>query len=959
MTSLKYDLERVGPYGFQDIAAALAIADFGPQVTRMGRGRDGGRDMECRGTLTWTGANGQSGEVWNGHTVFQVKHHDRLEDNRRNVAWFWQEIQEELRAWASTQSGRGDVPDYLVFITNVPLTPVPETGGLAVIDRQIASFLADLADDSAILPIEQAGDLAGAAVLRGQHAEQRRRMRRLRKWRIWDGNQIVGLLDAHDGVRRSSAGLLTPGDILASISQVSDTLPVDELGPALQEHARAALIRERNVYFNEAGGFGPGMPVERIVVDLPVLVRRSDDESLNARCIRYVLNRGDRLLRPSASAFTKPRHLVVAGAPGNGKTTISRFLVQAYRAAMLAEGATSLSDTHRGAIKGTRQALERLGRDLPRHRRWAMRVDLAAYADEHGTSQDATLVQWLASQVDARSDTKSLKRWMLRSWLRTWPSFIVLDGLDEVSEPTVRQRLVETIHEFVTTAEAEDWDVLVVATTRPMGYVDDLSAELFERIDLDGLTIPEALHYGELVTRMRLANDPDRAREVMTLLDSASHNESLKHLLRTPLQVAIMTTIAESAGQFAPDRYTLFWRYYETIDRREQSKTGGFSKLLRDHSSDILDLHERVGLELQMRAEAADGATAVLTQDELRAVAWSVLEDSGHKPGGAHARLLESLLNAATHRLVLLAPRGDEGYGFDVRSLQEMMAARRLTTGPFEQVLARLRLLAPSPHWRHTWVFAAGRCMADPQPHQRDAITQLVQTLDESAPQRLGRVVPVGEGLAWDLIDDGMAASKPRWRDQLLVRGLGALRRPLPQDPLGFARTLARAAAASDARSIISGALRDARGGVAVVRQTAEAIQELIAAISKELDLEPNVLSLASVRRDPTRSLPSEPADGWQDFDEVVTVYATDDTRQLLQQSAATIKTLASPGARATEVELEGLRSALADSSLAEVIEEALVQVVPSTPQLFVSLRDTVLPALHRQPCADALDALL
>lgn len=305
------------------------------------------------------------------------------------------------------------------------------------------------------------------------------------------------------------------------------------------------------------------------------------------------------------------------------------------------------------------------------------------------------------------------------------------------------------------------------------------------------------------------------------------------------------------------------------------------------------------------------------------------------------------------------APRGDEGYGFDVRSLQELMAARRLTTGPIEHVLGRLRLLAASPHWRHTWVFAAGRYLADPQPHQRDAIIQLVLALDQTAADRLGRVVPIGPGLAWDLVDDGMAASKPRWRDQLLGCGLSALHLPLPQDPLGFARTLTRAAENTDARRIIGDALRDALGGVAVSRRTAEVIQVLISSISKEVAVSPDVMALASVRRNTARTLPREPGDGWPDFDEAISVYATDVTRLALEEAAAIIRKFAGVGVRVSETEIEALRSAIREPALAEVIEEALLQVAPSEPELVVALRDAVLPMLYRRPCAEELDALL
>jgi hypothetical protein len=46
---VKYDLQQLGPTGFEDVAAALAVATFGAGVQVMGGGRDGGRDMYYRG----------------------------------------------------------------------------------------------------------------------------------------------------------------------------------------------------------------------------------------------------------------------------------------------------------------------------------------------------------------------------------------------------------------------------------------------------------------------------------------------------------------------------------------------------------------------------------------------------------------------------------------------------------------------------------------------------------------------------------------------------------------------------------------------------------------------------------------------------------------------------------------------------------------------------------------------
>ncbi len=83
---------------------------------------------------------------------------------------------------------------------------------------------------------------------------------------------------------------------------------------------------------------------------------------------------------------------------------------------------------------------------------------------------DETLLQWAAAQVSKRVDHGRVTASQLNGWLRQWPSLLVLDGLDEVTEPTVRKSTIERIVELVNEAEAENLDILVVVTTRPMGY---------------------------------------------------------------------------------------------------------------------------------------------------------------------------------------------------------------------------------------------------------------------------------------------------------------------------------------------------------------------------------------------------------------------------------------------------------------------------------------------------------
>jgi hypothetical protein len=123
------NFEKLGPTGFQDLAAALAIATFGPNVEVMGAGRDGGRDMYHRGVLVWEEGQPDEG-LWDGYTVFQVKHKAVLEARPQdNASWLWGQVRAELDQWADPRSQRSPVPDQLVFITNVPLTPTPFSGG--------------------------------------------------------------------------------------------------------------------------------------------------------------------------------------------------------------------------------------------------------------------------------------------------------------------------------------------------------------------------------------------------------------------------------------------------------------------------------------------------------------------------------------------------------------------------------------------------------------------------------------------------------------------------------------------------------------------------------------------------------------------------------------------------------------------------------------------------------------
>lgn len=940
-----HNLEQLGPTGFQDLSAALAVAVFGPEVQVMGAGRDGGRDMYYRGELPWTGVGSESPSMWSGYTVFQVKHKARLTTRPQDDAsWLWAQVRAELDDWADKSLDREPLPDNLVFVTNVPLTPVPKSGGHDELLSDIAAYITKLDDDS-----RDINDVAAA-----ERVAKFTRLSRIKRYGFWDGNKLQTLLNVHGDVRRAFNAFLTAADVFGSLAQFTDKLPLDKLEPGLRSHARTTLMGEGVIYFDEAGsGDTVGFPVHEMAIDLPIV---STGQEQRSTVVNVVLDRAEHVLRPSVTTISSPRHLLITGAPGNGKTTISKFLIQVFRASMLAQGA-DLSVDNRRVISGTEAALKRLKRNLPKNRRWPMRIDLAEYAQEGGLIEDSTLLRWIAQKVSKRSNLGEVTPQAMLSWMQQWPWFLVLDGLDEVTEASLRKRLVQQVTEFVNDAEATNCDVLVILTTRPVGYTENIAPTQFERIDLDYLEPDEAVRYGALATKVRLRADVDRIEKVMQRLKEAASDESMKNLLRTPLQVLILTIIVDAAGQLAPDRYSLFWGYYETVFKRERGKQGGLHRILRDHSQQIQQLHERIGFELQVRSEAGDRSFATLTYDELQQITWSVLDDAGFKPAGPDSNLMSSLLAAATQRLVLIAPRGEHGFGFDVRSLQELMAAMHLTSGPLHTTIARMRTSAPSPHWRNAWIFAAGRLFSTPLEHQHQAVVELIESVDKDADYRLGTVVPIGPVLALEVIDDGMAASLPKWRARIGQHGLRVLRAPSSADLPAITRTLVRFAEGGDEqRRAVGEALRDSLAGTEVARDTAARVQKLIPGIADELGAGLQTRALSRARKRPS-DVPVEPsAERWSEFQtEIDTSPISGEALVLLSNATDAVR-----GARrdADKLDVATMQAALGDHAASEGLAAALAQIDSDEPAIVRKLRDEILPPIFREPIGETLRQL-
>jgi hypothetical protein len=750
-----YDLTRMGSRAFEQLVVSLCRREFGPGMQAFGDGPDGGREATFDGTIQWSRTAVEStatDDAWSGYTVLQSKFMLKPDPAPRvNAVWLQGQIRDEIKGWAEAAESRSRdrLPDYLIFLTNVDLSPVARVGGIDRVEKLLAELIAPGSD----------------AYLKGL---------RVKAAKIWHADQVRAMLDAHQDVRWAFPGLLTPGDVIAALLRNRPNLGSLDLDDPLRSEMVAGLAADRWLRLSQAGSTGGDkMHLDDIVVDLPAVIDPSgrgtpppgpDGRSadvVTVRAVGHVLERGDAVLRPSQPGRPGRAGLVLVGGPGQGKTTLSQFLAQVYRSAMLLPA--EARETARATAEATEAALQRTGLRLPGNRRWPVRIELAKYAEELSTGADTSLLRWIARTVSARADSDVTPS-DLNSWLRTCPWVVILDGLDEVPSLDARRKVYEQIEVFLAKAEDHDADLLTVVTTRPMGYDERLPEDQFEHLYLQPLPAEEAGQFAARLSRQRFADDRQMQAEVELRLQAAAADPATARLMETPLQVTIMSMIVEKFPILPPDRYTLFDLYYQTVYDREVAKGLAISRFLSESRQHVDRIHEHVGLLLQVQSETAQGADAVLPSDELRRLAISWLTDRGYELQDAEhdaARLVE----AALMRLVLLVPRED-GVGFEIRTLQELMAARAVTQGSDEQVISRLRTLADSPHWRNTWLLATGKLLVVSERFET-LLADLLRSLPD-APASLARRVTPASGLAADMIRDGLADRRPGFERALI-----------------------------------------------------------------------------------------------------------------------------------------------------------------------------------------------
>ncbi|RAX43718.1 hypothetical protein DQ354_19305 [Arthrobacter sp. AQ5-06] len=735
----------MGDVEFEHLTRALAIAVFGASVEVFGVGSDGGREATFEGSMSYPDGGGAK-DNWNGYLVIQAKFREEPRDVKDNARWLRNAIQREINEWKDEQKRRrtnGRLPEYLLFTTNVLLSSVPGVGGIDEVNVLLARELPSLG---------------------------------VRGWALWHGDKIYSLLDNNQGIRNRYNAFLMAGDLL---SQIQSQLQFDGQGlEAIYEtHSLKSLRREQWVRLDESGADrSKRLPLSQIAIDLPHM-EESGAYGGESGVLRKIVMLGDRMLRPGDEMPAKP-YVVVVGGPGQGKSTLGLLLCQAYRLALLQTyPASKLAFADADVLKAMRQHLVyEMGVPLPLNRRWPVLVRLSELGDALTSGKSGGLLRFIAEKmndlIDGDAEVTPAK---LKSWLRIWPWMIVLDGLDEVPASSSREKVFEAIDDFLTDAKSVEADVFVVATTRPQGYVQELSPESYEQLTLAPLTAEQSVNYVKQLAAVQYPGDEELQEHVVRHAKIAVEREATSRLMVTPLQVTIMSLLLAKRAKLPESRHELFSQYFSTIYEREMNKEPSYlARLLREQRRNVQRIHERVGITLQQRAEDVGHADALLTNKQFESVIAERLTAEDF-PTVDLRRITSDLAKAALDRLVLLVPRKAEHVGFELRSLQEFMAASYFFSLGDNKTLDPFERTATSAHWRHTWLLGVGQLFEERE-ILRDGLVSLVGDVghrDEATGTSL-----IGPMLAVDLLDDDIAADAPKYLRRLTRYALEALGEP-------------------------------------------------------------------------------------------------------------------------------------------------------------------------------------
>ncbi|MEV1074909.1 NACHT domain-containing protein [Micromonospora parva] len=719
----EYNLEGLGSAEFERLVQSLLKEVIGDGTITFGAGPDGGREATFTGEAPYP----SHAERWSGQWIFQAKFHEVSllgpDKARKQVV---ADIGSELK---KVTEKYGHKCDNYILATNVPLTPEPGSGTMTKIEKVFSRF-----------------------------------RDKIPNLHVWGASEINRFLEKYTNIRTSYLNFVVTGDVLAQLL-AREKNRQDEITKTMQAYLSTSYAREQNAQLDQAGDVSDDpIRLQEVFFDLAAEVPEEQPAIFRPSAARLhgFLSSTPEGFKVEAVAklilSEAADRVVLVGGPGEGKSTAGQYISQVHRAVLLRLPDMMLPEGYFPVIPRLpfRVVLKDFGQWLA--------------AKKEGDPSRGTLDGYICEHVEAVTSRK-ISAIELHGLITSNPSLLVLDGLDEVTDPSLKKLLLDRISEFIDRCtNTMGANLQILSSTRPIGYTQKFDMHSFLHLRLAKLEHHQVRSY---VRKWAVARELDHSKSsrLFEAIEECLADSQINLLATTPLQVTILVLIISAGGTPPRQREALFDEYLEVIYKRE---TGKGHHVIQSEKELLIGLHKYVGYLLHEKATQARATSAVLTADDYEKYVRSFLyHNDPFSPPEQRAAKLRAITKEAGERLVLIVEPVAGEFGFELRSIQEFFAACHLadTARTTEQRYHRFEAIARHVHWRNVALFFAGR-VGRSYSGEGSNITEVCRSIDDDGPDIF---IKRGSELAIELSVDRALEPNRRGQRSLLEHGLRIL----------------------------------------------------------------------------------------------------------------------------------------------------------------------------------------
>lgn len=733
---MDYNYEALDDKRFQKLCQALIVAQF-PDAQCLPVGEpDGGRDA-----ILLHGYSNNKNTV-----VFQVKF-SRNPDQKKARTAISNLVQKEQ---TNVKRLISDGATSYYFITNVKGTAFPDSGSIDTVNK----FLAE----SFEIPCQ-----------------------------IWWRDDLDRRLEQHSNVKWSYLEILKGSDVLQLLLDSVANSTSKRFERTLKSYLASQYASECDIKFKQVD---LGHRLTDLFVDLPLCRKspRGDRHAKELDCsgtdlesytnqLRFYESNRPRNRNPfghsglvAAFGLSMPleirsARIVLEGAPGQGKSTVTQFLCQVNRIRLL----------------GKSEDIQA----VPDHIRCSpiripFKLDLRNYADwlagrdpfdSSGTGMNQSrqtnqsLESFLMMHIERYSGGHSVDSDDLIAFLQHSHVVIVLDGFDEVADVDIRARIVDEVNQAAARLEIHSRSIQFIITSRPAAFSSShgFREDQWTHLKLTDLRQIDIMAYKDKWIKAQGLTHED-SESISTTMEDKLKQPHFRDLARNPMQLAILLYLMHMQGVALPEKRTaLYEEYMNLFFNREAQK----STIVRDQRDLLLSIHGRLAWVLHTQVEDGIGSGR-MSDSALQKCVREFLESEGH--GTDVMELVDQLVQGAVERIGALVSRVSGTFEFEVQPLREYFAARYLhETSPYsppgrEQKgtrADRFEALAQNSFWTNVTRFFCGF-------YDKGELSSLVDGITHLGTQSDHSLINQSRRLAIMLLSDHVFSQVPRVVNRLI-----------------------------------------------------------------------------------------------------------------------------------------------------------------------------------------------